>query len=55
MKDEEISKKWWDNLPKYNMDKPCQRVLSNLYYQREPSSLSDSEIEEIWRKVTKPN
>ena len=39
---------WWNKLPIYNMDKPCKRVYSNLYFEREPSSLTGREIEAIY-------
>lgn len=44
---------WWNNLPLYNMDKPCRRVLSAMYYQREQSFLTGSEIEFIYNNEYK--
>jgi hypothetical protein len=41
---------WWRNLPMYNMDKPCKRVLAARHYQTEQSFLSDEQIEFIWRQ-----
>lgn len=41
---------WWNKLPMFNMDFPSKRMLSNIYYQREPSFLTGREIEEIWKK-----
>lgn len=39
---------WWNKLPMFNMDFPCKRMLSNKYFQREPSFLTGREIEIIW-------
>ena len=44
---------WWDNLPMYDMDTDCKRVLSARYYQTEPVYLSHEQIEIIWQKQTK--
>lgn len=41
---------WWKNLPMYNMDKPCKRVLAARHYQTEQSFLSDEQIEFIWQQ-----
>jgi hypothetical protein len=40
---------WWLNLPVYNMDKPCKRVLSNIYFGKEPKFLTKDDILFIWK------
>ena len=41
---------WWNKLPMYDMDKPSKRVLSNLHYEKEPSSLTGREIQAIYER-----
>lgn len=40
---------WWDKLPMFDLDSPCKRMLSNQYFQNEPSFLTERQIEFIWK------
>ena len=40
--------KWWNDLPRYDMDKPCKRTYAQQYLQREPSNLTGGEIQMIY-------
>ena len=40
---------WWNNLPMFNMDKSCKRLLAARYFQTEQGFLTVEQITFIWK------
>jgi len=53
MKDREVAMNWWDTLSD-NLAEPSKFNLAQTHFNKHWMGLTGSEIEEIWRKETKP-